>query len=167
MENYHDAVDKYLGAYKDIFTDYPTISPEDNAIVMFTSGKRLILIYIHLLNINICLHRYDWLTKGCIKYPTPVSHKYAQRTWSLFVSRSSIQPSYELQTIVGGRRALLRRGGNLPDPAAPVNGPQKGALIAVPLFHVTGTTSYTVRCLIDIDILINLIVCRCWQPCLE
>ncbi|KAE9399485.1 acetyl-CoA synthetase-like protein [Gymnopus androsaceus JB14] len=45
-----------------------------------------------------------------------------------------------LNTQVGPRRAILRRGENL-DP--PPEGPQKGALIAVPLFHVTGLTSYT------------------------
>ncbi|KAE9396336.1 acetyl-CoA synthetase-like protein [Gymnopus androsaceus JB14] len=44
-----------------------------------------------------------------------------------------------LNTQVGPRRAMLRRGENL-DP--PPDGPQKGALIAVPLFHVTGLTSY-------------------------
>ena len=45
------------------------------------------------------------------------------------------------QTLVGNRRALLRRGEDL----APVQdeGPQKGALVAVPLFHVTGLTSYS------------------------
>ncbi|KAK0213446.1 hypothetical protein DFS33DRAFT_1289334 [Desarmillaria ectypa] len=105
MESYHDAVDKYLGAYKDIFTNYPTISPEDNAAIMFTSGT-------------------TGLPKGVLS------------TQRQFLTNT-------LNTIVGGRRALLRRGGNLPDPAAPVKGPQKGALIAVPLFHVTGTTSYT------------------------
>ncbi|KAJ3865458.1 hypothetical protein EV359DRAFT_38801 [Lentinula novae-zelandiae] len=45
-----------------------------------------------------------------------------------------------LNTQVGPRRAILRRGENLTPPPA---GPQKGALIAVPLFHVTGLTSYS------------------------
>ncbi|KAJ3748750.1 hypothetical protein DFH05DRAFT_1391333 [Lentinula detonsa] len=45
-----------------------------------------------------------------------------------------------LNTQVATRRAILREGGNLtPSP----DGPQKGALIAVPLFHVTGLTSYS------------------------
>ncbi|KAK0184106.1 hypothetical protein F5146DRAFT_1076004 [Armillaria mellea] len=105
MESYQDAIDKYLGAYKDIFVDYPTISPEDNAAIMFTSGT-------------------TGLPKGVLS------------TQRQFLTNT-------LNTIVGGMRTLLRRGGNLPDPAVPVKGPQKGALIAVPLFHVTGTTSYT------------------------
>ncbi|KAK0207498.1 hypothetical protein IW262DRAFT_1530175 [Armillaria fumosa] len=105
MESYHDAVDKYLGAYKDIFTNYPTISPEDNAAIMFTSGT-------------------TGLPKGVLS------------TQRQFLTNT-------LNTIVGGMRALLRRGGNLPDPATSTNVPQKGALIAVPLFHVTGTTSYS------------------------
>ncbi|KAK0467502.1 hypothetical protein IW261DRAFT_1612980 [Armillaria novae-zelandiae] len=105
MESYYDAVDKYLGSYKDIFTNYPTISPEDNAAIMFTSGT-------------------TGLPKGVLS------------TQRQFLTNT-------LNTIVGGMRALLRRGGNLPNPATPTNGPQKGALIAVPLFHVTGTTSYT------------------------
>ena len=40
-------------------------------------------------------------------------------------------------------RATLRRGENLPTQQK--DGPQKGMLIAVPLFHVTGCTSFTVR----------------------
>jgi len=46
------------------------------------------------------------------------------------------------QVIVGSRRAALRRGDNIP---APPVGPQKGILLSVPLFHVTGLTSLTVR----------------------
>ncbi|KAJ3803041.1 hypothetical protein GGU11DRAFT_671694 [Lentinula aff. detonsa] len=45
-----------------------------------------------------------------------------------------------LNTQVATRRAILRGGGNL---TPPPDGPQKGALIAVPLFHVTGLTSYS------------------------
>lgn len=49
---------------------------------------------------------------------------------------------YFRQTQVGNRRAILRRGESLEPPP---DGPQKGALVAVPLFHVTGLTSYSVR----------------------
>lgn len=45
--------------------------------------------------------------------------------------------------MVGGIRADLRKGGDYPDFNAE-NIPQKGALIGVPLFHVTGLTSFTV-----------------------
>lgn len=43
--------------------------------------------------------------------------------------------------MVGGRRAALRRGEDIP--GLP-EGPQKGILISVPLFHVTGLTSLAV-----------------------
>ncbi|KAF9268898.1 acetyl-CoA synthetase-like protein [Marasmius fiardii PR-910] len=46
-----------------------------------------------------------------------------------------------LNTLVGTRRAVLRRGDDIA--LAQNAGPQKGALVAVPLFHVTGLTSYT------------------------
>ena len=46
------------------------------------------------------------------------------------------------EVTVGGRRAALRRGE--PIPGLP-EGPQKGILISVPLFHVTGLTSLAVR----------------------
>ncbi|KAK0243596.1 hypothetical protein EDD85DRAFT_804503 [Armillaria nabsnona] len=105
MESYHTAIDKYDGSYKDIFKDYPMISPEDNAAIMFTSGT-------------------TGLPKGVLS------------TQRQFLTNT-------LNTIVGGRRALLRRGGSLPDPAALAQAPQKGALISVPLFHVSGTTSYS------------------------
>ncbi|KAK0471890.1 hypothetical protein IW261DRAFT_1553475 [Armillaria novae-zelandiae] len=89
MENYHTAIDKYDGSYKDIFKDYPTISPEDNAAIMFTSGT-------------------TGLPKGVLS------------TQRQFLTNTQ----------------LLRRGGSLPDPAAQAQEPQKGALIAVPLYTV-------------------------------
>ena len=51
-------------------------------------------------------------------------------------------PIYE-QLLAGGLRATLRKGDDYP--TAPKSGPQKGALVAVPLFHVTGCTSFSVR----------------------
>lgn len=45
-----------------------------------------------------------------------------------------------LNVLTGSWRAALRRGDDLPPLQSGT--PQKGALIAVPLFHVTGTTSY-------------------------
>lgn len=40
---------------------------------------------------------------------------------------------------MANKRAVLRRGDSLAETA---DGPQKGAFVAVPLFHVTGMTSY-------------------------
>ncbi|KAL0575747.1 hypothetical protein V5O48_006234 [Marasmius crinis-equi] len=79
------------------------INPEDNAVIMFTSGT-------------------TGLPKGVLS---------TQRQFLTNI----------LNTLVGNRRAVLRRGEDL----APVQdaGPQKGALVAVPLFHVTGLTSYS------------------------
>lgn len=50
-------------------------------------------------------------------------------------------PYLLLKVLVGSIRSSLRNG--LDIPSAPV-GPQKGILVAVPLFHVTGTTSFSV-----------------------
>lgn len=44
----------------------------------------------------------------------------------------------------GGLRASLRRGEDYPD-FDKNEEPQKGILVPVPLFHVTGTTSFSVR----------------------
>ncbi|KAF9009086.1 hypothetical protein BDQ17DRAFT_1236553 [Cyathus striatus] len=43
-----------------------------------------------------------------------------------------------LNVLVGSRRSALRRGDVMPPPPS---GPQKGVLVSVPLFHVTGLTS--------------------------
>ncbi|KAF8900517.1 long-chain-fatty-acid-CoA ligase [Mucidula mucida] len=102
MESYHDAVEKHTASH-DVLNGYPTIAPEDNCAIMFTSGT-------------------TGLPKGVLS---------TQRQFLTNV----------LNTIVGGRRAALRRGETLPQAAPPA--PQKGALVAVPLFHVTGTTSYS------------------------
>ena len=48
-----------------------------------------------------------------------------------------------LQILVAGHRATLRRGEDYPDLMGEI--PQKGVLVAVPLFHVTGITSFSVR----------------------
>lgn len=55
--------------------------------------------------------------------------------------------SYPLQVLVGGFRAAIRKGEDVP--IIQRSSPQKAALINVPLFHVTGSTSYTVCCLLS------------------
>lgn len=67
-----------------------------------------------------------------------------------------------LNTLVGSRRAALRRGDDL----APVQneagpGPQKGALVAVPLFHVTGLTSYS---MMSTMLGYKIVLMRKWIP---
>lgn len=46
------------------------------------------------------------------------------------------------QILAGGSRAALRRGEDYPQLQR--EGPQKGILVTVPLFHVTGSTSFSV-----------------------
>lgn len=49
-----------------------------------------------------------------------------------------------MQSQIRSRRAILRRGEQLPHPGL-ATGPQKGVLISVPLFHVIGLTGLAVR----------------------
>ncbi|KAJ3517299.1 hypothetical protein NMY22_g13995 [Coprinellus aureogranulatus] len=92
------------------------IHPEDNATIIFTSGT-------------------TGLPKGVLS---------TQRQFLTNV----------LNVLVGGFRAALRRGDNLspghtsasphhPSANVPTTMLQKAALVAVPLFHVTGSTSYS------------------------
>ncbi|ESK97065.1 long-chain-fatty-acid-- ligase [Moniliophthora roreri MCA 2997] len=97
------------------------IHPEDNAVIMFTSG-----------------------TTG---FPKGVLSTQRQ-----FLSNA-------FNTVVGNCRAALRRGEDLSSP--PVEGPQKGALVAVPLFHVTGLTSYS---MMSTMLGYKIILMRKWIP---
>ncbi|KAK2463268.1 hypothetical protein APHAL10511_004923 [Amanita phalloides] len=61
--------------------------------------------------------------------------------------------------LAGSWRAALRRGDALPLPRS--DSIQKGALIAVPLFHVTGTTSYLMMASMNG---MKIVLARKWQP---
>ncbi|PPQ77756.1 hypothetical protein CVT25_011191 [Psilocybe cyanescens] len=57
-----------------------------------------------------------------------------------------------------GRRAALRRGEDIPPPPT---GPQKGILLSVPLFHVTGLTSLT---MLSTMVGMKIVMMRKWNP---
>ncbi|KAL0072407.1 hypothetical protein AAF712_000170 [Marasmius tenuissimus] len=97
------------------------IDPEDNAVIMFTSGT-------------------TGLPKGVLS---------TQRQFLTNI----------LNTLVGNRRAVLRRGEDLAP--AQDDGPQKGALVAVPLFHVTGLTSYSMMATM---LGYKIVLMRKWLP---
>ncbi|KAJ7233984.1 hypothetical protein C8J57DRAFT_1381406 [Mycena rebaudengoi] len=82
----------------------PEMVPEDNALIMFTSGT-------------------TGLPKGVLS---------TQRQFLTNI----------LNTLISGRRAILRRGEDIPTPSP--DDPQQGILISVPLFHVA-TTSQLMR----------------------
>ncbi|KJA24659.1 hypothetical protein HYPSUDRAFT_38744 [Hypholoma sublateritium FD-334 SS-4] len=63
-----------------------------------------------------------------------------------------------LNVMVGGRRAALRRGEEIP--GLP-EGPQKGILISVPLFHVTGLTSLAMLATMAG---LKIVMMRKWNP---
>ncbi|GAA5863970.1 hypothetical protein JCM8547_005298 [Rhodosporidiobolus lusitaniae] len=50
--------------------------------------------------------------------------------------------SNRFNTVIGGARALLRRGESLPTPEEAAKAPQKSVLLTVPLFHVIGNQSF-------------------------
>lgn len=64
-----------------------------------------------------------------------------------------------LNVVSGGARATLRTGGDYPLP--PPEGPQKGVLVAVPLFHVTGTTSFS---MMSAFTGMKIVLVRKWDP---
>ncbi|KAF5355120.1 hypothetical protein D9756_005291 [Leucocoprinus leucothites] len=64
-----------------------------------------------------------------------------------------------LNVLAGGFRAALRKGDPLPSVQRP--GPQAGALVAVPLFHVTGSTSYSMMATLTG---MKIILARKWIP---
>ncbi|KAG6900762.1 hypothetical protein C0993_002186 [Termitomyces sp. T159_Od127] len=104
MSSFHRALQNYRGGVEDVLAVDPKIMPEDNAVIMFTSGT-------------------TGLPKGVLS------------TQRQFLSNI-------LNVTVGGLRASLRRGEDYPDFNMNEE-PQKGILVAVPLFHVTGTTSFS------------------------
>ncbi|KAF9476463.1 acetyl-CoA synthetase-like protein [Pholiota conissans] len=63
-----------------------------------------------------------------------------------------------LNVAVSGRRASLRRGEDIAPPPA---GPQKGILISVPLFHVTGLTSLA---MLSTMAGFKIVMMRKWNP---
>lgn len=62
--------------------------------------------------------------------------------------------------LAGSWRAALRRGDTLPSPHDD-SAQQKGTLIAVPLFHVTGTTSYMMMATMSG---MKIVLARKWRP---
>ncbi|KAI0053621.1 acetyl-CoA synthetase-like protein [Auriscalpium vulgare] len=65
-----------------------------------------------------------------------------------------------INVVAGSRRAILRRGESPPQTMTP-DGPQKGILISVPLFHVTGTTSMS---MVATMTGMNIVLMRKWVP---
>lgn len=116
------------------------IEPEDDATIIFTSGTyRYCPVFLS--------HTENTSATGTTGLPKGVLSTHRQflsnalnvgRVLKLRASRSFLS-----QVLVGGFRAALRKG--LPLPSVQRPGPQAGSLVAVPLFHVTGSTSYSVR----------------------
>lgn len=91
---------------------------------------------------NLTLDHYTqhWLAEGCPEYSATIPDKCFECT---FRSCFNIRVADEgPQVLVGSRRAALRRGEDIS--SAPPPGPQKGILVSVPFFHVTGSTSLSV-----------------------
>ncbi|KAJ7667988.1 hypothetical protein DFH06DRAFT_1184159 [Mycena polygramma] len=97
MQPWESVVKNYKGDPSKVLRNPPKLEPEDNSLIIFTSG-----------------------TTGLPKGVLSTQRQYLTNT---------------INAIVARRRALLRRGENIPEPSP--EDPQQGTLIAVPLFHVT------------------------------
>ena len=105
------------------------------------------------------VHRYYRFAKRCLKFPTAILDQPSQCA-HLFSVSSISSHTFHNQIMAGGARAALRRGENYPLPLQ--EGPQKGILVSVPLFHVTGMTSFSVNLsYLDGDDNVHLSVTRC------
>jgi long-subunit acyl-CoA synthetase (AMP-forming) len=80
MHNWHSAVAGFKGTDHEIIKHSPTILPEDNATIMFTSGKPVNSSTAYLLPF---FPRYDWSTKRSTEYPADVSDECVERTYIL------------------------------------------------------------------------------------
>lgn len=142
MKTWEAAFDDYKGDPRQILNVDPGLVPEDDATILFTSGSVYDLSFeiLSLKGSNKSFVRDNGQTQGGPQYPSTISHKFVECR-HLFNLGSEGLMMFR-QVMFGGRRAALRRGDNIP---APPVGPQKGILLSVPLFHVTGLTSLTVR----------------------
>ncbi|KAJ7283669.1 hypothetical protein C8J57DRAFT_1293235 [Mycena rebaudengoi] len=104
MQSWDTVLKNYRGDPGKILQRDPEMVPEDNALIIFTSGT-------------------TGLPKGVLS---------TQRQFMTNI----------LNGLIGGRRAILRRGEDIPIPSP--GDPQQGILISVPFFHVT-TTSHLMR----------------------
>ncbi|KAG6917312.1 hypothetical protein DXG01_002970 [Tephrocybe rancida] len=133
MRSFRKAVQNYRGGSSDILALDPHVLPEDNAIIMFTSGTPPSprMQRRSLLRTLLGLIGTTGLPKGVLSTQRQFLSNIPNKHWA--------HPS---KVMVGGLRAGLRKGEDYPD-LDKEDDPQKGILVAVPLFHVTGTTSFT------------------------
>jgi acyl-CoA synthetase (AMP-forming)/AMP-acid ligase II len=139
MKSFNQVVNSFTGAVdvRDLLCE--KIEPEDNATIIFTSGTyHCCLVFLSHVE-NTSATGTTGLPKGVLSTQRQFLSNVLNvgRVPKLGVSRSSL-----FQVLVGGFRAALRNG--LPLPSVQRPGPQAGSLVAVPLFHVTGSTSYSV-----------------------
>lgn len=86
--------------------------------------------------------RHNWPAKGCSQHSEDVFDQHSKCAPQLALSILPQLILLDFKVLVAGRRAILRRGDDILETLP--EGPQKGILVSVPLFHVTGLTSHSV-----------------------
>ncbi|GJE84159.1 acyl--CoA ligase [Phanerochaete sordida] len=120
MELWESVMRASASSGDDLLVAGPDILPEDNALVIFTSGT-------------------TGLPKGVLS---------TQRQFLTNLRNAT----------AAAARAALRRGDDVP---APPPGPQRGLLVSVPFFHVTGLTSLS---MLATSAGMKIVLVRKWDP---
>jgi len=143
MKCWKSVMESFNGDHNDVLSYGKAILPDDNATIVFTSGKFAYRLGSH----RVWVIDHAWNILGTTGLP-----KGVLSTQRMYMSNLMNITSFSLKT-------KLRRGEDLAleKPAAP----PKGILIPVPLFHVTGSTSMMMG---GAFVGAKVVLMRKWEP---
>lgn len=85
MNSFPSTIDGYRGDIADILTTDPQILPEDNALIMFTSGMDTPSLMMQKNKLTCWMSRNHRFTERRFKHSTSVFDEYSKREWYLLI----------------------------------------------------------------------------------